>query len=487
MFLPFDQQFGKLSFCCLTAPSAAFLPQATAFFPFCCPFLETTRPQSKHKLQVAFESLLILFQPSNCGKKTRHPSSFLVVGSTHKNMAYRQFTAAFGTPIQGTAANPALFSSCPFLLELLREVGWGLFLDGLLGICSIREAKAVHALSSWSSLLPTPCTLIGSSVFGDVILMDESERIILLDPSSGTVLCPGYRARDFFLTALIVMKDTFLKDSRFQILKQRIGFSNSSAGSSFTASLSRAVQVFAPVAQLVLGAPAESDESHGSTDGLQLVEFGPYVAFQAQLLSVPTLVDYLTTSELIAHAKKLVHMGNPVAALHFLQRAYEKFDETFEAVYQISFFRGYSCQLLHEHTAAIKYYSECLIAVKDRPVPHKDKPTSPVSSPLKRYLSRSGSQSSFCGDLEIVHNNMGLVYYEMCDYENAEQSFRSAIVRLPTYVRAQSNLACVLLKQGRWNDAREAARRALELDAADAVAARVVRQVDDLLIAMGET
>jgi Flp pilus assembly protein TadD len=56
-----------------------------------------------------------------------------------------------------------------------------------------------------------------------------------------------------------------------------------------------------------------------------------------------------------------------------------------------------------------------------------------------------------------IHNELGVAYYELAQYEQSLREFQRAISLAPTHERANNNLCLVLLKTGRFAEAGQAA------------------------------
>jgi hypothetical protein len=101
------------------------------------------------------------------------------------------FQNTFGKPQDGTAA-PLIdlrLDGVSFLEEFQREVGGGVFLDGMFSVGSRREVGL--GLEPWLRLVPEGSRHFGTSGFGDLLFHTPEEQIVRVRTQYGdTVAVP---------------------------------------------------------------------------------------------------------------------------------------------------------------------------------------------------------------------------------------------------------------------------------------------------------
>ena len=85
-----------------------------------------------------------------------------------------------------------------------------------------------------------------------------------------------------------------------------------------------------------------------------------------------------------------------------------------------------------------------------------------IDGDLDRALAEYGASLAL-GPGEVVHNNIAVIYMKGARWPEAERELREEIAENPGYARAYENLAIVLAREGREDEARAARDRALEL------------------------
>lgn len=111
-------------------------------------------------------------------------------------MLFEQFQKAFGKPKELTGLgiyNSELINSKSLRL-FEREVGGGIFADGLISILSVREQ--VNSLGGWENYLPKGMKLFGTSVFG-FLMLTSGEDLYLINTQYGEIVESDYSLMEF--------------------------------------------------------------------------------------------------------------------------------------------------------------------------------------------------------------------------------------------------------------------------------------------------
>jgi tetratricopeptide (TPR) repeat protein len=86
---------------------------------------------------------------------------------------------------------------------------------------------------------------------------------------------------------------------------------------------------------------------------------------------------------------------------------------------------------------------------------------------LNEAVERLQAVAAKRGDVPDVHNNLGVAYKALGDWEHAARSFQTALKCNPQYAQALFNLGAVMEHRGLFADAEKCYRRALDLDPDD--------------------
>lgn len=110
---------------------------------------------------------------------------------------FEAFVAQYGNPRAGTVARTKTLGldHCPALRVFSNTVGGGIFADGLLSICSLREA--VPDLGGWERWLPPSARLFGTSALG-LLLLTQVDDVWIVDTQYGQGVEASFSLGDFF-------------------------------------------------------------------------------------------------------------------------------------------------------------------------------------------------------------------------------------------------------------------------------------------------
>jgi hypothetical protein len=96
------------------------------------------------------------------------------------------FVECFGRPQQETGALKSLgLEDSDSIREFDRDVGCGVFADGLLSVGSIRESDV--DLCGWASWVPNDARLFASSAFG-ILYLTRGDDVWVVDTQEGVVV-----------------------------------------------------------------------------------------------------------------------------------------------------------------------------------------------------------------------------------------------------------------------------------------------------------
>ncbi len=126
------------------------------------------------------------------------------------------FRRAFGAPAAGTGRSPAGLglAASGGLAGFVAEVGGGLFRDGLLSVCSIREGDG--SLAEWNAHLPAGARLFATGAFG-FLFAAAGDAVWVVDPQHGEVVESDIPLRDIFdVLAEPATRERFLRESLFE-------------------------------------------------------------------------------------------------------------------------------------------------------------------------------------------------------------------------------------------------------------------------------
>jgi hypothetical protein len=112
-------------------------------------------------------------------------------------MRFSSFVDEFGTPRVNSGVSPTALGLNEFgeLAEFARDVGGGVFGDGLVSFCSKREV--VDGLGAWSSWIPGSPKLFGTSAFGMLFVTSNQQDVWLIDTQYGQVVESDFSFTEF--------------------------------------------------------------------------------------------------------------------------------------------------------------------------------------------------------------------------------------------------------------------------------------------------
>ena len=131
-------------------------------------------------------------------------------------MDFSLFIASFGKPLPGTAVQPAALGlgHSKGLNEFYRQVGGGLFGNGLLSLVSVREQ--LGNLGGWESSLPEEIHLFGTSAFG-LLMLSRGEDVWLVDTQMNDVFESEMPIDEFIIKLCDPeIREEHLRESLFQ-------------------------------------------------------------------------------------------------------------------------------------------------------------------------------------------------------------------------------------------------------------------------------
>jgi len=138
--------------------------------------------------------------------------------------AYKNFKKVFGAPRAGSSIEPSRLrlDGSADLDAFAKEVGNGVFSDGLISIMSKREL--VDGLGGWEAWLPKNARLFGSTAFGLLFITTTLEDVWLIDTQYGQVVESDFAVAEFIEEfADTETRETYLKPDLFDIWNKMVG------------------------------------------------------------------------------------------------------------------------------------------------------------------------------------------------------------------------------------------------------------------------
>jgi hypothetical protein len=108
------------------------------------------------------------------------PGQWLGLWRGYTPGVFSDFLRVMSRPAQGTGLAPSALDldGLPFLADFAVHVGTGVFLGGMLSVCSVREADA--DLAPWSALVPPGARLFATNGIGELFFVVPGGELYLV-------------------------------------------------------------------------------------------------------------------------------------------------------------------------------------------------------------------------------------------------------------------------------------------------------------------
>lgn len=245
---------------------------------------------------------------------------------------------------------------------------------------------------------------------------------------------------------------------------------------------------------------AEGDFQRSRELAAQSVALNPNYA-QSQRLLGSTLARLDNLTEARHHLERAIELGDNQPDVHYeLSKVFQRMGDAGHAQQQLKAYQqiktaqsgksqaagkaevGDQEMKAGDAAKAVALYREALESDPEEPFLHYK-----LAKALEKTNDIAGEKSALeraiqlKPDLPEAQNQMGYLDARGGDPQKAEMHFRAALQASPSYVVAWVNLAATLASEAKWQDAKQALARALEIDPDNAQA----RKLNEALAAQG--